>query len=181
MENNVKTIIEALLFASDKPLTPAQIKDVLEDMENSQIKSNLDELCLEYEKDNRGIRIVEVAGGFRMVTPPETARYLKKLFRGRRIEKTSKPALETLAIIAYKQPITKSEIELLRNVNVDGVINSLMEKDLIRVVGRKNSPGRPFVLGTTRVFLEYFGLKSLEDLPKIERFQELKVVQEIKN
>jgi len=96
--------------------------------------------------------------------------FLKKFYKDRSVDKLSKPALESLAIIAYKQPLTKSEIESLRNVNVDGVMKSLLEKNLIRISGRKKVPGRPFVFGTTRQFLEHFGLKSLEDLPKFEDF-----------
>jgi segregation and condensation protein B len=104
-----------------------------------------------------------------MIANPLFAIFLKKLFRsGRSAEKLSKSAMETLAIIAYKQPLSKLEIESLRQVNVDGVMSTLEEKDLIRVIGRKKTPGRPKVYGTTRKFLEYFGLKSLEDLPKLE-------------
>ena len=108
-----------------------------------------------------------------MITPSDYAPFLKKLFKGRNTEKLSKPALETLAIIAYKQPLTRLQIETLRNVNVDGVMKSLSDKNLIRITGRKKVPGRPFVYGTTRQFLEYFGLKSLEELPKMEEFSTL--------
>jgi segregation and condensation protein B len=117
------------------------------------------------------MRIQEVAGGFQMVTPAEMAVFLKKFYKERRLERLSKPALETLAIIAYKQPLTKQEVEVLRQVNVDGLLQGLLDKGLVRVVGRKKTPGRPKVYGTTREFLEYFGLKSLEELPKIENFQ----------
>ena len=112
-----------------------------------------------------------------MISAPDYAPFLKKLYKERKVEKLSKPALETLAIIAYKQPVTKMEIELLRNVNVDGVIKSLADKDLIRIAGRKKAPGRPHVYGTTRQFLEYFALKSLDDLPKMEDFPELAKAQ----
>lgn len=172
-EDNVKSVIEALLFASDKPLTIEQAKNVLDNLEASEVRAILERLKSEYEQSNRGIRIIEVAGGFQMATAPEVATFLKKLFKQRHADKLSKPALETLAIIAYKQPVTKFEIASLRNVNVDGVIDNLLDKNLVRISGRKKAPGRPFVFGTTKQFMEYFGLKSLEELPKMEEFSAL--------
>jgi len=173
-EDNVKSVIEALLFASEKPLTLEQIKDVLENFATDEIRKILEELKSEYERANRGIRINEVAGGFQMVTTSQFSPFLKKLYKQRRPERLSRPALETLSIIAYKQPVTRLQIESIRNVNVDGVISNLLDKDLVRVTGRKKAPGRPKVYGTTREFLEYFGLKSLEELPKIENFSQMK-------
>lgn len=167
--NNARSVIEALLFSSDRPLTLEQLKSVL-GLGTDEIRALLDELRSEYEANSRGIRITEVAGGFQMITASDFAVFLKKLYKQRRVEKLSRPALETLAMIAYKQPVTKSEIESLRNVNVDGVVQTLLQKDLIRPAGRKKAPGRPRIYGTTRQFLEYFGLKSLEELPKIENF-----------
>jgi segregation and condensation protein B len=178
--DNSAAVIEAMLFVSDKPLTIEQIKDVVDGMDATAIRKVVSDLNAEYEQSNRGLRITEVAGGFRMITPPSLAPFLKKLYKQRRQERLSKPALETLAIIAYKQPLTRLEIETLRNVNVDGVMASLSEKNLIRITGRKNAPGRPFVYGTTRQFLEHFGLKSLEDLPKMEDFSQLKPAAEEK-
>lgn len=172
-EDNTKSVIEALLFASDKPLTIEQVRNVLDNLEASEVRGILEELRSEYEQSNRGIRIAEVAGGFQMITALGYAPFLKKLFKERYVERLSKPALETLAIIAYKQPVTKLEIESLRNVNIDGVIKNLLDKNLVRIAGRKKAPGRPFVFGTTRQFLEYFGLKSLEELPKMEEFASL--------
>ena len=169
----MKSVIEAMLFASDKPLTIEQARNVLHNLEAIEIRAVLEELKSEYEQSNRGLRIAEIAGGFQMVTAPDFAVFLKKLFKERKGDRVSKQGLETLAIIAYKQPVTKLEIESLRNVNIDGVIASLQEKNLIRVVGRKKAPGRPFVFGTTRQFLEHFGLKSLEELPKMEDFPSL--------
>lgn len=168
--NAVKSVIEALLFASENPLTIEQLRFALEDLEPNEIKMAIEELKSEYVQANRGLRIIEVAGGFRMTTASNFASFLKKLYKNRFVERLSKPALETLAIIAYKQPITKMEIESLRNVNIDGVIKSLLEKNIIRVAGRKKAPGSPYVFGTTKQFLEHFGLKSLEDLPKIKDF-----------
>ena len=169
-DNNLKSAVEALIFASEKPITTDQIKKVLGDLDTSSINKIIVELKNDYETQNRGIRIIEIAGGFQMITSSNFAPFLKKLFKNRYSDKLSKPALESLAIIAYKQPLTKAEIESLRNVNVDGVIKSLVDKNLIRICGRKKIPGRPFVFGTTREFLEHFGLKSLQDLPKMEDF-----------
>lgn len=169
-QDNARSVIEALLFASEKPLTLEQIKKVLDGMDTTQIRAILEELGKDYEQSGRGIRLAEIAGGFQIATFAGYSPFLKKLFKERNAQSLSKPALETLAIIAYKQPLTKLEVELLRNVNVDGVIKSLLEKNLIRISGRKKVAGRPFVYGTTRQFMEYFGLKSLEDLPKMEEF-----------
>ncbi|MFH0935614.1 MAG: SMC-Scp complex subunit ScpB [Candidatus Omnitrophota bacterium] len=172
-EDNIKAVIEALLFACEKPLAIEQIRKVLDNMEGNVIRGALEELKSEYQQHNRGMRIIEIAGGFQMVASSGFSHFLKKLFKDRNSEKLSKPALETLAIIAYKQPVTRQEIEFLRNVNVDGVMKSLLDKNLIRIAGRKKVPGRPYVYGTTRQFLEYFGLNSLEELPKMEEFSNL--------
>ena len=169
-ENNLKSTVEALIFASEKPITVEQIKKVLVGLDALSINKIITELKDDYQSQNRGLRIVEIAGGFQMATCSNFAPFLKRLFKNRYSDKLSKPALESLAIIAYKQPLTKSEIESLRNVNVDGVMKSLLDKNLIRICGRKKIPGRPFVFGTTREFLEHFGLKSLQDLPKMEDF-----------
>ena len=169
-ENNLKSAVEALIFASEKPVTIEQIKKALGNLDSASVNNIIDELKNEYDSGNRGIRIIEIAGGFQMITRTAYAPFLKKFFKNRYSDKLSKPALESLAIIAYKQPLTKTEIESLRNVNVDGVMKNLIDKNLIRICGRKKVPGRPFVFGTTREFLEHFGLKSLQDLPKMEEF-----------
>ena len=180
-ENNLKSVIEALIFVSGKPIGLEQIKKVIAGTETVSLRKIIEELSQEYESGGRGMRIVEVAGGFQMITANNYAVFLKKLFKDRSPEKLSKPSLESLAIIAYKQPLTRSEIESLRNVTVDGVMKSLLEKNLIRICGRKKIPGRPFVYGTTREFLEHFGLKSLEDLPKIEEFAAMAEQKEASN
>ncbi|MFH1269524.1 MAG: SMC-Scp complex subunit ScpB [Candidatus Omnitrophota bacterium] len=169
-DSNIRTAIEALLFASEKPLMLEQIKSALDNLPTDEIRSNIEQLKDEYEKGGRGMRIVEIAGGFQMVTAPAFASFLRKLYKQRRAERLSTPALETLAIIAYKQPVTRLEIESIRNVNIDGMVKTFLEKGLVRIAGRKKAPGRPRVYGTTRQFLEHFGLKSLEELPKIEGF-----------
>ena len=168
-ENNTKSAIEALLFISERPLLIDQIKKIFSHLSTEQLRDILKELESEYEAAHRGIRLFEVAGGFQMIAAPEFAAFLRKLQKDQRSDRLSKPALETLAIIAYKQPITKREIESLRNVTIDGVMKNLHDKDLIRIAGRKQAPGRPKVYGTTRQFLEYFGLNSLEELPKIDQ------------
>lgn len=172
-QDNTRAVIESLLFVSEKPLTLEQIKGVLENLETNEIRNILQEMNSEYEQSNRGLRILEVAGGFQMITPSSLSPFLKKLYKGRKVERLTKPALETLAIIAYKQPVTRLEIESIRNVNVDGMVKTLLDKDFIRIAGVKKAPGRPKVYGTTKEFLEYFGLKSLEDLPKMEDFTKL--------
>ncbi|OGX53083.1 MAG: SMC-Scp complex subunit ScpB [Omnitrophica WOR_2 bacterium RIFOXYB2_FULL_45_11] len=170
---NYKSAVEALLFISEKPLLLEQIKTALEGLDTPKIREIILGLKNEYENGSRGLRIEEVAGGFRMVTSPDTALVLKKFYKQRDAQRLSTQALETLAIIAYKQPVTRLDIESLRGVNVDGVVKTLLEKNLIRIAGKKDIIGRPFVYGTTRQFLEYFGLKSLDDLPKLEEFTPL--------
>ncbi|MDD4938760.1 MAG: SMC-Scp complex subunit ScpB [Candidatus Omnitrophica bacterium] len=177
-EDNVKSVIEALLFASEKPLMLEQFRDVLDNMPTDEVRKRIEELKEEYDKTGRGMRITEIAGGFQMITAPVFAAFLRKLFKQRKAERLSTPALETLAIIAYKQPVTRLEIESIRNVNVDNMIKVFVDKGLIRVTGRKKAPGRPRVYGTTRQFLEHFGLKSLDELPKIEGFLKPEAVGE---
>lgn len=170
-EDNIMAVIESLLFAYEKPLTIDQIKKVLDNLDAGQIRTSVEKLTAEYDGANRGMRIIEVAGGYKMISAPHFSSFLRKLFKGpQSSEKLSGPAMETLAIIAYKQPISKMEIEALRKINADGVVSTLMEKNLIRVTGRKDAPGRPKIYGTSKEFLEYFGLKSLEELPKMEQF-----------
>lgn len=167
---NLKQVVEALLFVSDKPLTLKQVADVCEGAETADIKQVLQELMELYNTPEKGIQIIEVAGGYQFSTHPDCADYLKKLYSTRRVFRLSAPSLETLAIVAYKQPVTRAEIEFIRGVNVDGVIKTLEERELIRIKGRKEVPGKPILYGTTEEFLHYFGLKSLQDLPTIEEF-----------
>ena len=171
-DEQTKQIIEALLFTSERPLSLEQIKEVLEQLDNQTIKSLIAQLKNEYADSGRSFNIVEVAGGYQLTTQPEYAPWLKKLYSKTRKEKLSHPALETLAIIAYRQPVTRHEVEDIRGVNVDGVLNTLMQRSLVRINGRKPIPGRPFLYSTTRQFLEFFGLQSLGDLPKLEEFEE---------
>lgn len=165
-----KQIIEALIFATDKPLSLNQIDEVMEAIGPKVIKEKIEELNVEYETSQRPYRIKEIAGGFVLATLEEFAPWIKKLYQSQIKEKLSSSALETLAIIAYKQPITKPTIEAIRGVNVDAVVKKLIEKGLIKISGRKDALGRPFIYSTTKEFLVHFGLKRIEELPPIEQF-----------
>jgi segregation and condensation protein B len=173
MEDNteIKNIVEALLFVADKPLSLEQIKAVLES-DKPEIRSNIEQLKREYEQKH-SFRIREVAGGYQIVTDPVYAVWLRKFFQGGRKGRLSKAALETLAIISYKQPITKPQIAQIRGVDVDGVIRNLLEKGLVKIAGRKDVIGKPLIYATTKRFLEYFGLNSLEELPDLDEFSEI--------
>jgi segregation and condensation protein B len=165
---NPVDVVEAMLFASDVPLEAERIREVL-DLENAGAARDLvGELVARYEAEPRGLAIVEVGGGYRMVTRPELAPWLVRLARARTRGRLSRPALETLAIIAYKQPVSRPELDAVRGVNSDAVLDNLLERRLIRIGGRKDAPGRPFLYETTREFLVAFGLRDLNDLPKIE-------------
>ena len=166
----IKNIIEAMLFVSDKPLFLHEIKNVLEGPDTNEIRDVINELMKDYESLQRGLRIKEIAGGFQIVTDPVFAPWLKKLYKTAGADRLSGPGLETLAIIAYKQPVSKPEIEAIRGVNVDGVLKTLVEKNLVRILGRRDTVGRPIIYGTTQEFLQYFGLNSLDELPKLEEF-----------
>ena len=161
-------VVEALLFASDVPLEAERIRDVL-DLENvAAVRELVGELVARYESEERGLAIMEVGGGWRMVTRPELAPWLVRLARARTRVRLSRPALETLAIVAYKQPVSRPEIDSVRGVNSEATLDNLLERRLIRIAGRKEAPGRPFVYETTREFLVAFGLRDPGDLPKIE-------------
>lgn len=164
-------IIEALLFVSNNPITKSQLQEVLKDVTPSDLDKFINELNEEYIKTNRSFRIEEIAGGWQMRTRPEFSPWVRSLLNIQRQERLSRPALETLAIIAYKQPITRVEIEGIRGVNIDWVLSTLIDKGLVRVVGRKEVIGRPFLYGTTTRFLEHFGLPDLKDLPSVEELK----------
>lgn len=173
---HVQGVVEALLFVNERPVTLDQIKKVLAPVGAAEIKRAVAGLQNAYDEHRSGITIVEIAGGYQMLSNPAYASYLRNFYKTKHKEKLSKPALESLAIVAYKQPVTRSDIELIRGVNSDGVVAHLLDKELIKVVGRKDVPGRPYVYGTTKQFLEYFGLKSLDDLPALEEFPGLRPV-----
>lgn len=173
MDLKYKNIIEALLFASDTPLTIQKLKEITEVESVKKVRAGVDALNKFYDEKKTAMKVVEVAGGFQIVSKPEYAPYVQKMFRGRQASRLTQRGLETLAIIAYKQPITKNEMENIRGVNVDGVVKTLLERNLIKIEGREKAPGNPLLYGTTKYFLEYFGLKTLEDLPKLKEIDEL--------
>ena len=170
---NYKSAIEALLFVSEKPVVLDQLKEVFPELKPSQIHDLIKQLQEEYVNREAGMMVVEIAGGFQMLSNSHAAPYIREFYKTKTKEKLSRPALESLAIIAYKQPVGRAEVEVIRGVNSDGTIAHLLNKGLIRITGRKEVPGRPFLYGTTKEFLEYFGLKSLEDMPKMEEFTQL--------
>lgn len=162
-----KSLIEALLFVSGEPVTLAVLKNII-DMPETEIKQLIEDLIIEYGERNSGLLIIEIANGYQIVTNPSYAQWIKKYKSTSTSNKLSMPALETLAIIAYKQPIIKAELEQIRGVNSDGVIKTLLDRRLIKIMGRKEVPGKPLLYGTTREFLQYFGLKDLTDLPTLK-------------
>jgi segregation and condensation protein B len=161
-------VVEALLFASDIPLEAERIREVLDLADAAEAADLVEELRARYAAADRALAIVEVGGGYRMVTRPEIAPWLLRLARSRTRARLSRPALETLAIVGYRQPVSRPEVDAVRGVNSDAVLDNLLERRLIRISGRKEAPGRPFLYETTREFLVAFGLRDLTDLPKVE-------------
>lgn len=170
--DRLRSILESLLFLADGPLTPHRLGELAAGADKKEILSALAELQSEYETQGRGIRVVEVAGGFQFRTPKENADWIKNLYRGK-AQRMTRATLETLAIIAYKQPVTRAEIESIRGVDVDGVLSTLLERRLVRIVARKDVPGRPFLYGTTSEFLEMFNLKDLTGLPTLKEMESI--------
>ncbi|UMZ73906.1 SMC-Scp complex subunit ScpB [Natranaerofaba carboxydovora] len=172
--SKLKAIIEGILFTKAEPVTLNEISKILQ-KDIAVIREVIKDLNDDFSNDdNRGLQIIEVAGGYQLVTKSTLAPYMDRLYeKDSKKNKLSKAALETLAIIAYKEPVTKIEIEEIRGVKVDGVINSLLKKDLINTVGRKDVAGKPILFGVTKKFLEHFGLNSTKDLPKPEEIEEI--------
>ena len=168
-----KQIVEALIFASSKPLTVSEIRKVTKVLTAGQIEKIAAELKADYQSTGRSFELLEIAGGYEISTKKEWAPWILKIELQRKARQATQSALETLAILAYKQPLTRAEIEALRGVDTSGVLNTLMEKNFIRIVGKKEVPGRPFMYGTTGKFLEHFGLKALQDLPSIEEIRQI--------
>ena len=164
--------IEALIFASPEPMSLKQLTKLLDSEPREDVKAALDAVRARYDRPG-GLQLVEVAGGFQIVTRPELHEWVRRLFHERTTQKLSVAALETLAVIAYKQPVTAPEIAEIRGVNTSGVLATLIDRKLVKIVGRKQVVGRPFMYGTTREFLERFGLNDLSDLPKVEDMSEL--------
>ncbi|MFO7958515.1 MAG: SMC-Scp complex subunit ScpB [Candidatus Brocadiia bacterium] len=162
----LKRVVEALLFSSDRPITTRRLAEVCDAEDGREVRAIVLELQQEYAAENRAFRIEEIAGGFQLLTDPRYAPWLQKLHQRQQEETLSKAALETLAIVAYRQPITRGEVEDIRGVHCGSMLRSLVDKRLIKVTGRSDDLGRPMLYGTTRQFLEAFGLRSLKDLPK---------------
>ena len=167
----LKAILEALIFASPDPLTPKAMFKLLDTEPREDVLAALAELKQEYERPG-GLQIVEVAGGYQIVTRPDLHEWVRRLFHERTTQRLTVQALETLAVIAYRQPITAAEITEVRGVNTSGVLNTLLERHLIKIVGRKQVVGRPFMYATTKEFLIRFGLNDLTDLPRVEDMAE---------
>lgn len=166
-------VVEALIFVSDEPITLEQIKQVVPGRSSEEIRALVEELSSSFSGAGRGLRIEEVAGGFRFSTRPELAPWIRTYFRNRNRARLSPASIETLAVIAYKQPITAPEIHEIRGVDPQGSMKTLLEKRLIKIAGKKKVVGRPFLYKTTREFLLHFGLAGIEDLPPIEDFERL--------
>lgn len=169
----LKGILEALLFMTAEPIPVTRFLALLGAVTKQEVEQALTSLGQDYEQEGRGLQLAEVAGGYRIVTKAEFAPWLKRLEKVKAPSKLSRSALESLAIIAYKQPIVRAEVEQIRGVETSGVIRTLLERKLVRIVGRKEEPGRPIMYGTTKAFLEHFGLKDLSQLPPLREFKEL--------
>jgi segregation and condensation protein B len=167
----LKAIVEALIFASPEPITPRVLLKLLADEPKEDVTAAVQALMAEYDQ-RPGLQFIEVAGGYQIVTRPELHEWVRRLFHERSTQKLTVQGLETLAVISYKQPITALEISEIRGVNTSGVLSTLLERHLIKIVGRKDVVGRPFLYATTKEFLIRFGLKDLGDLPKIEDMAE---------
>ncbi|MBC8213719.1 MAG: SMC-Scp complex subunit ScpB [Candidatus Marinimicrobia bacterium] len=167
-----KNLIEALLFSTPEPLTQVKLNQIIPD-ENVDLREIVDEINLEYEKFGKALFIEEIGGGFQILTKPEYHYYIQRLYNKSKKFQLSRPAMEALSIIAYRQPISKVEVESIRGVNCDSVVKSLMERELITIKGREEGLGRALLYGTTQHFLEAFGLNRISDLPKLKELSEL--------
>tara|TARA_B100000809_G_scaffold166608_1_gene163869 strand:- start:28 stop:696 length:669 start_codon:yes stop_codon:yes gene_type:complete len=177
-QEEIKAVIENILLAADQPVSEAQFKNLLgEEVEKVSFKSVLEELVDEYS--SRNLQILQVAEGYQLCTRHDYSDWVRKFLKFDKTTKLSQPSLDTLAIIAYKQPLTKAEVEEIRSVDSSGVVRTLLEKKVISPGGRKKVPGRPIMYRTTRKFLEYFGLRDLSDLPTLEDFKESELEGEV--
>ena len=165
---NLKTIVEAIVFAADEPLNARRIAGCIDGVDGNDVRKVLKDLKDEYDAQARGFSLEEIAGGWQLLSRKEYAPYIAKLQRSQSGSKLSQAALETMAIIAYKQPLSRADVEDIRGVQAGPILQALVEKGLIKIVGRADVIGRPFLYGTTKKFLDQFGLKGLGDLPKAE-------------
>ncbi len=174
---NIRNIIESLLFVSDEPLSVAKLKAVLETVDTKEISTALHSLADQYAARGGGFGLSQVAGGWQLRTHPEYHEWIKRLLQPSP-QRLSKAALETLAIVAYNQPIIRADIEHIRGVDCGGILRQLLERKLIRVLGRKEIPGRPLIYATSKLFLELFDLKDLKDLPSPKEIEEMSVTDD---
>jgi segregation and condensation protein B len=172
-QEKLKLVIEALLFASDSPLAVRELEELLESVPKGGILKAIEELSQDYDARPNAFKIMQVAGGFQVCTREEYSSWLEKLKRSRRTTRLSRAALETAAIIAYKQPVTKVVIEEIRGVDSTATLHTLLERGLVTIKGRAPSVGRPLLYGTTRQFLLHFGLNELEELPKLSELKDI--------
>jgi len=170
-KEELKSIIECLLFFSDKPLSIEKLAEIMERDSFDEIKEAVEDLQKEYELRNSGLQVLNIAQGYQICTRSEFSRWVRKLYKAQTTFQLSLPALETLSIIAYKQPVTRGEIEKVRGVDASYVLRTLLGKKLIRISGRKKLPGRPILYGTSPDFLRYFGLKDLSEIPSLEEIK----------
>ncbi len=169
----LKQVIEAIIFASDEPISVKQINSLVEEATPSQVEKIIQNLNLEYTQTNRAFHIVKIAGGYQLVSRDSFSPWIQKLFQGRRKSRLSQAALETLSVIVFKQPVSKTEVSAIRGVNCDGVIKTLLERRLISISGRSDGPGRPLIYKTTNEFLRYFGVNDISDLPRPREMEEI--------
>jgi segregation and condensation protein B len=166
-------VLEALLFVSPEPVSVTRLATAVGNVSKVEVEQALLRLEQDLSQEGRGIQLVKLAGGYRLVTKAEYAPWLKRMDKAKAAQKLSRSALESLAIIAYKQPLVRAEIEEIRGVETSGVLRTLLERKLVRIVGRKEVPGRPIMYGTTKFFLEHFGLQDITQLPPLREFKEL--------
>ena len=165
---DIRRILEALLFAADQPVSTTRLTHVMgRRVDAKAVREAIEALNAEYAEHRHAFEIVEIAGGFQLLTRPELKKWVTELHKHRRQEKLSQPAVETLAIVAYRQPILRAQVDDIRGVQTGPMLRTLLERGLIKIVGRQNVPGRPILYGTSRLFMSHFGLKSLRDLPKV--------------
>ncbi len=169
----IKRIVEALIFASDSPVTENRVKNIVEELGISQIQKIVEELNAEYEERQNAFQITQIGGGYQFVTRAQFSKYIKKYYKGRSRSRLSRAGLEALAIIAFKQPISRPEIDAIRGVNSDGVVRTLLERNLIYISGRSENIGRPLLYSTSSEFLQYFGINDVSELPKPKEIEDL--------
>jgi len=171
--SQAKSIIEAVIFAANEPVSVEQLARLLDELDGDTVAQLIYELQKEYDSTGRSFQIVEIANGFQICTRDQYADWIRKFYTTELSSRLTVSALEALAIIAYKQPVTRAEVEEVRGVNSDSVIRTLMERNLVRVIGRKQAPGRPMIYGTTTDFLMHFGLRDLSELPSVDEIEKM--------